>query len=110
MCGTEFASLTLPDQAALPGNDENAEVEEKSQGQQDEADPNKASRGVYCDLFGGEAGPKVEKDRGKRQMAARLYECLRLFNPKRPGFQRRSCNPYPLAPRDVTLLRPWNHS
>jgi len=78
MCGDGFASLTLPDEAALKDDAEadadtsepDSEQAAASQAEADEAvEPSKASRGVFGDLFGGDATEKLSRAAGKHEFA-----------------------------------------
>ncbi|MBX3322997.1 MAG: type V CRISPR-associated protein Cas12b [Phycisphaeraceae bacterium] len=89
MCGTGFASLTLPKDETVKEEEDREETEpsdegdsedtetKKSKSETEEAvEPSNASRGVYCDLFGGDPGPKVKRELDKIRFAAMLYEFL----------------------------------
>lgn len=92
MCGDGFVSLTLPEEEAVKQEAEQAESDpsgvddsededaKKSKSETEEAvEPSNASRGVYCDLFGGDPGPKIKREGEKIRFAAMLYEFLSPF-------------------------------
>ncbi|MBX3394359.1 MAG: type V CRISPR-associated protein Cas12b [Phycisphaerae bacterium] len=92
MCGDGFASLTLPEEEAVKQEAEQAETDpsgeddsededaKKSKSETEEAvEPSNASRGVYCDLFGGDPGPKIKREGEKIRFAAMLHEFLSPF-------------------------------
>ncbi len=85
VCGDGFVSLTLPEEtAADEATDVDGETLEADGGQpkapQDEADdatePSNASRGVFGDLFGGDASKKLSRAAGKEQFALNVREML----------------------------------
>jgi len=87
MCGDGFASLTLPEEEAVKqeaeqtepdaaGDDAEDKHAEKSNGEVGDAEPSNASRGVFGDLFGGDAAEKLlraaKKDEFARDVGAML--------------------------------------
>jgi IS605 OrfB family transposase len=88
MCGDGFTSLTLPEEEAVkqddqadgdsPGADD-AEGEDvgRAKGVSDDAEPSNASRGVFGDLFGGDAAEKVSRAAGKEEFAVSIRAMLK---------------------------------
>jgi hypothetical protein len=92
MCNDDFATLALPVETTVTTEGSEQESNDDADGSEDgrdddeagagksKAEPSNMSRRVYCDLFGGDPGPKREKEARKRRIAAILYEFLRPFN------------------------------
>lgn len=88
MCGDGFASLTLPEEDAVKQDDEQADTDStgaddtegedagKAKGEADDAEPSNASRGVFGDLFGGDAAAKVSRAAGKEEFAVNVRAML----------------------------------
>lgn len=90
MCGDGFVALTLPEEETVKNEAEAAETDSsyendaaeddaaEPRGEADDAEPSNASRGVFGDLFGGDASEKVSRAAGKddfaRDVRAMLHE------------------------------------
>lgn len=88
MCGDGFVSLTLPEEDAVKQDDDQADTDSsgadgtegedagKAKGEADDAEPSNASRGVFGDLFGGDAAEKVLRAAGKEEFAVKIRAML----------------------------------
>ncbi len=88
MCGDGFVSLTLPEEDAVRQDDDPEESEStvsddaegkdtsKPKGDVDDVEPSNASRGVFGDLFGGDAAEKVSRATRKQEFAIKVREML----------------------------------
>lgn len=87
MCGDGFVSLTLPEEDSVRQEDDPEEsdstVSDDAEGKDtsksnevDDVEPSNASRGVYGDLFGGDAAEKVSRETGKQDFAIKVRAML----------------------------------
>lgn len=88
MCGDGFVTLTLPEEETVKKEAEAAETDSsgendaeeddaaKPKGEADDAEPSNASRGVFGDLFGGDASAKVSRAAGKDDFARNVRAML----------------------------------
>lgn len=87
MCGNGFVSLTLPDEISARADEDISESGEETESDsaadpksktedEDAVEPSNSSRGVFGDLFGGDAGEKLSRAAGKDEFAANVRMCL----------------------------------
>ena len=87
MCGSTFLSLTLPDEVSVKKQDAESEVDDmldsdakpesgSTPENEEEVEPSNASRGIFGDLFGGDAEEKLSRAAGKEEFAVNLRKFL----------------------------------
>jgi hypothetical protein len=86
MCGSDFVTLTLPqEEAVLSEADKPEDETEPTEGEEAQEEkvgeaakePSKASRGAYGDLFGGDPEEKQARSRSKAENADKILTFLR---------------------------------